>query len=80
MRCVFSISVRGVVSHAPDYRGTSVILNLSTRPFLRPFVKAAFFMSGNVSHGETRIDIVKMFFCVCTVNFSTKLTNAKELF
>ena len=53
MRCIFSNSVRGVVSHAPNLRGTSVILNQSKRPFLRSFVKAAFFVARNVSHGET---------------------------
>lgn len=57
MRYVFSNSERGVVSHAPDHRGTSVILNQSKRPFLRSFVKAAFFMPGNVSHRETSFDI-----------------------
>lgn len=42
-RYVFSTSKQGGVSHAPDLRGTSVILNRSKRPFLRSFVKAAFF-------------------------------------
>ena len=53
MRCIFSNSVRGVVSHAPDLRGTSVKLNEIKGPFLRSIVKAAFFMPGNVYHGET---------------------------
>ena len=45
--------MRGVVSHAPDLRGTSVKLNEIKGPFLRSIVKAAFFAARNVSHGET---------------------------
>ena len=53
MRCVLSTSVRGVVSHAPDLRGTSVKLNEIKGPFLRSIVKGPFLlpeMCLNVRH------------------------------